>query len=125
VAAYFAVRLPLGWRLGYGAINGTTELMILPNLIGSDKYNYPCPLVMNYFYPFLFVGSFLPLIAWGWRRIDSRLHAICLTLVPLVLLSNLCFGWMYESRNYMPLVPLLATMAGQVLIQVRLTRRTA
>ncbi|HEY1861895.1 MAG TPA: hypothetical protein VGG61_16155 [Gemmataceae bacterium] len=125
-AAYFAVRLPLGWRLGYGAINGTTELMILPNLFGSEKYNYPCSLVMNYLYPLLFVGSFLPLIVWGWRRIDGRLQAICLTLVPLVLLSNLCFGWMYESRNYMPLIPLLATMAGQALtVKARSTKQTA
>jgi hypothetical protein len=63
---------------------------------------------------------------WGWRRIDRRLQAICCTLVPLLLLSNLCFGWLYESRNYMPLIPLLATMAGQALIvAVRPTRQTA
>jgi len=58
------------------------------------------------------VGAFLPFIAFGWRRIDGRLKAIFLTLTPLMLLVNLCFGWMYESRNYMPLVPLLATMAA-------------
>ena len=84
------------------------------------------PLAMNYLHPLLFIGPFLPFLILGWRRIDSRLRAICLTLVPLVLLSNLCFGWMYESRNYMPLVPLLATMAGQALmVAVSPTRRTA
>jgi hypothetical protein len=37
---------------------------------------------------------------------------MCWTLVQLLIVSNVCFGWMYESRNYMPLVPLLATMAA-------------
>ena len=31
-------------------------------------------------------------------------------LTPLVLLSNLCFGWMYEW-HYVPLLPLLGTAA--------------
>jgi hypothetical protein len=46
-----------------------------------------------------------------------------LTLVPLVLASNLCFGWMYESRNYLPLVPLLATMALEAKGQARVSAR--
>jgi len=110
VAAALAVRLPLGWRLGYGAINGTEGLMVGPNLgIGESPYRGAAPTWENYAHPLLFVGVFLPPIAWGWRRLDGRLRALCLTPVPLLLLSNLCFGWMYESRNYVPLVPLLAT----------------
>ncbi len=131
VAAYFAARLPIGWEMGYGAINGTDGLMIASNL-GLDlgprfpQYIPAADLSMNYVHPLVFVGSFVPFIALGWRRIDGRLQAICLTLVPLLLLSNLCFGWLYESRNYMPLVPLLATMAGQALtVRVRPTLQTA
>ena len=45
------------------------------------------------------------------RRVEPRLRTACVTLTPLLLLSNVCFGWMYESRNYMPLVPLLAVAA--------------
>jgi hypothetical protein len=112
VAAYAAVRLPLGWRPGYGAINGTEGLMVGSNLgVGERLYWGAAPLYENYLHPLLFVGVFLPPVVWGWRRLDGRLRALCLTLVPLLLLSNLCFGWMYESRNYMPLVPLLATAA--------------
>ena len=69
------------------------------------------PLWANYVHPLLFVGPFLPPLIWRWRRIDPRLRTACVTLTPLLLLSNLCFGWMYESRNYVPLVPLLATAA--------------
>jgi hypothetical protein len=112
VAAYAAVRLPLGWRPGYGAINGTEGLMVGTNLgVGTPLYRGAAPVYENYLHPLLFVGIFLPPVVWGWRRLDGRLRALCLTLVPLLLISNLCFGWMYESRNYVPLVPLLATAA--------------
>jgi hypothetical protein len=116
VAAYFAVRAPIGWRVGFDQINGSG--VNLENNLGIDlglgvtQYKRAAPLVMNYLLPLVFVGPFLPLIVYGWRRIDGRLKAIFLTLTPLMLVANLCFGWMYESRNYMPLVPLLATMAA-------------
>ncbi len=114
LVAFLAVRVPLGWRLSYQNINGTTGLMIASNL-GFPKrfieYESGAPIYQNYLHPLLFVGAFLPFIAWRWRHIDGRLKTLCVTLTPLLLLSNLCFGWMYESRNYMPLVPLLATMA--------------
>lgn len=111
-AAFFAVRLPLGWRPGNESMNGLPGLMIGTNLgIGEPVAYTFVDLYQNYLHPVLFVLSFVPFIAWGWRRIDGRLKVMCLTLTPLLLLSNLCFGWMYESRNYMPLVPLLATAA--------------
>jgi hypothetical protein len=111
VAAFVAAR-STHWRPGYGAINGTSGLMIGTNLgIGPPLYVGAAPLWVNYAHPLLFVGPFLPSLLWRWRRIDPRLRTACVTLTPLLLLSNLCFGWMYESRNYMPLVPLLATAA--------------
>jgi hypothetical protein len=112
LGAFLAIRLPLGWQPGFGTINGTTGLMIGTNLgIGEPLYESRLPRYQNYLQPVLFVGLFLPFIAWRWRDIDGRLKALFLTLVPLLLLSNLCFGWMYESRNYVPLLPLLTTMA--------------
>jgi hypothetical protein len=120
VAAYMAARLPLGWSLGYGSINGTEGLMIGDNLgIGEPRYQPAVPIVFNYVHPLLFVGSFLPFIAWHWRRIDERLRALYLVLTPLLLFSNLCFGWMYESRNYVPLLPLQATMVLQGIASAR------
>jgi hypothetical protein len=111
-AAFLAARLPLGWRPGYENINGTEGLMVLDNLgLGGGLYRPTAPLWQNFLQPALFVVPFLPLIVWGWRGLDRRLKVMCLTLTPLLLLSNLCFGWLYESRNYMPLVPLLATAA--------------
>jgi hypothetical protein len=112
VAAFLAARLPYRWYPGVEKINGTERLMIFDNLgIGEPYYTAAAPLWQNYLQPALFVVPFVPFIAWGWRRLDGRLKAMCLTLTPLLLFSNLCFGWMYESRNYMPLLPLLATAA--------------
>ena len=113
VAAFLAARLPLGWRPGgYQKINGTEALMLFDNLgIGEPIYSSLAPLAVNYLHPALFILPFAPFIIRGWRRIDPRLQVMCLTLTPLLLLSNLCFGWLYESRNYMPLLPLLGTAA--------------
>ncbi|HXG09560.1 MAG TPA: hypothetical protein VNK04_07205 [Gemmataceae bacterium] len=111
-AAFLVVRLPLGWRPGNADLNGLDALMIGTNLgIGTPIAHSAAPLYQNYLQPLLFVGTFLPFIIGNWRRLDGRLRIVFLTLTPLLLLSNLCFGWMYESRNYMPLVPLLASMA--------------
>jgi hypothetical protein len=111
VAAYLAVRLPLGWRPEGQDINGV-GLVIGPNL----GYTHPkailiVPLWENLLHPVLFVGAFVPFILLRWRYIHPHLRALFLVVTPLLLLSSLCFGWLYESRNYMPLVPLLATMA--------------
>jgi hypothetical protein len=118
VAAYFAARLPLGWHLSHDSINGTQAWMIGSNLgidckeLGiSIEYLGAAPIEQNYIHPWIFIAPFLPFIGLGWRKIDGRLKALFLTLTPLLLASNLCFGWMYESRNYMPLLPLLTTMA--------------
>jgi hypothetical protein len=112
VTAFLAARLPYQWSLGYDKINGTPGLMILDNLgfAPPDRPHQPAaPIYQGYLQPALFVLPFVPFVVWGWQRIDGRLKVMCLILTPLVLLSNLCFGWMYESRNYMPLLPLLAT----------------
>jgi hypothetical protein len=119
VAAYLAVRLPQGWRPGLTNVNGLDALMIGTNLgIGPPIAWTVVPLWENYLHPLLFVGVFLPALAWNWPLIDPRLRTVCATLTPLLLASNVCFGWLYESRNYMPLVPLLATAA----LPVRLGR---
>jgi len=109
--AFLGARLPLGWQPGAEQMNGA-GLMIGTNLgIGAPIARMPVSLAVNYLHPLLFVVPFLPPIAWHWRTIDVRLRWMAMTLTPLLLASNLSFGWLYESRNYVPLLPLFATMA--------------
>ena len=111
MAAVLAVRLPFGWRPGAEEMNGA-GLMVGTNLgIGRPSAFTEVPLYQCYVQPLLFVAPFVPLIAWNWRATDVRLRRMAVTLTPLVLVCNLCFGWLYESRNYVPLLPLLTTMA--------------
>jgi hypothetical protein len=86
--------------------------MVGTNLgIGSPVAWSSVPLYENYLQPMLFVGLFLPFILRGWHQADRRLQAVYVALAPLLVASNLCFGWLYESRNYLPLVPVQATLA--------------
>ncbi len=76
VAAFLAARLPLGWRPGYGNINGTAGLMIGTNLgFGTAIAWTTVPLWENYLHPLLFVGLFVPALARRWPCIDPRLRA--------------------------------------------------
>jgi hypothetical protein len=109
--AVLAVRLPFGWRPGAEEMNGA-GLMVGTNLgIGRPIAYTSVPPYQRYVQPLLFVGPFVPLIAWNWRATDVRLRRLAVTLTPLLLASNLCFGWLYESRNYVPVLPVLTTMA--------------
>jgi hypothetical protein len=122
VAAFLAARLPLGWPSGNQPINGA-GLMIGTNLgIGQPVFGGAAPLwlLQNYLHPLLFVGIFLPAIAWNWRRSDRCLRVLCVVVTPLLLSSNLCYGWMYESRNYVLLLPLLTTLAMPLATRSRL-----
>ncbi len=110
VLAFLAVRLPYGWGPGYQQINGTEELMMASNLgVGHVLYVSGVPLYQNYLQPALFIGIFIPLLWRRWPDLDGRLKALLVTVPPLVLASSVCFSWLYVSRNYVPLLPLLTT----------------
>jgi hypothetical protein len=112
VATYIAIRLEVGWAPDLRSINSNTVLMIRSNLgLPGHQYKSMAPLWQNYLNPLLFVFVWLVPAMMKWRAIDAKLRAMAIVLVPLMLGVNLCFGWLYESRNYVPLLPLLVTMA--------------
>jgi hypothetical protein len=84
--------------------------MVGTNLgLGEPMSVGAAPVWAGYLHVLVFFGPFVPLLAWRWREIDPPLRRLCLTLATLVLVSTLAFGWLYESRNYLPIVPLLMT----------------
>ena len=58
---------------------------------------------------------FLPFLAIGWDRTPAVLKRLALFLLPSLFLSSLVFGWLYETRNFMPLVSVLAVIAARTL----------
>ncbi len=119
IGAYLAVRLPAGWLQSltneaslFQSINATSGLMIWRNLqVRTDWVAYRLRGIESYLLPVLFVGPFVPGIMRNWMRIDRCLRTLAVSVTPLVVASSLCFSWLREARNYMPLVPLLASAA--------------
>jgi hypothetical protein len=110
--AFLACRVPVGWHPNWQSINDDHQTMLWINLgLQRPPYRLAAPFYQLYLQPFLFLIVFLPFIYRTWKDTEPPLKALFLTLTPLLLLSNLCFGWMYESRNFVPLLPLLVTMA--------------
>jgi hypothetical protein len=110
-AAYVAARLPFGWRPASGSINETPP-NLWANLGMAPLAHFPESIINQFWIqPLIFIGIFLPFIVWRWRQAEWPLKALFLTLVPLLFASQLLYGWLYESRNYVPLLPVLTTLA--------------
>jgi hypothetical protein len=111
IIALLAARMPFGWRPQSLSINGT-PLNLKENLWQVPLGDLPASIPHQfYIQPIIFIGIFLPMIIWRWRQAEWPLKALFLTLVPLLFASQLLFGWLYESRNYVPLLPVLTTLA--------------
>jgi hypothetical protein len=115
VLAYFAVRLPLGWRPIYSQINGAPDALFWTN-IGWDAPagRWLMTIRHHLFHVNLFFLVFVPFIAYQWRSLDRTLKILCLTVPTLVLATNVWFSLVHESRNYMPALPILLAASLQV-----------
>jgi hypothetical protein len=53
------------------------------------------------------VGIFVPFVIAGWRKSPWKLRSLALYFFPVLLISSLFFSWLWETRNFMPLVAVL------------------
>ncbi len=71
---------------------------------------------LNWRIPFLLtVCALLPFLALDWKRTPPSLRRQALYLLPVLFISSLFFSWLREARNFMPLVFVLAVVAGRYL----------
>lgn len=63
------------------------------------------------------LGFLMPLMALRWRQAPSRLRMLILFLVPVLWLSNLCFSYLRESRNYVPVLIPCAVIASMAILR--------
>jgi len=104
LAVYVLVRLIiLHGAMHYGQVSGTTPAHIAENL-RDRKW-------IELF--FMTAGAYLPFLALGWRDTPPYLRNLVMFLVPVLLLSSLLFGWLAESRNYMPVVFVTAVITAR------------
>lgn len=110
LALYFAVRLlVLHGALHYGEVSGTRPEHIFENWRDTKWREL-----------FLLTGgAYVPFLILGWRSTPLILKKLVLYLLPVLLLSSLLFGWLAESRNYMPVTFVLAVVAGRYLVAPR------
>ncbi len=102
-AAYFTVRLlVVKTGLGYREVSGVGLEQVSRNLREPDSF----PLFL------LTAGALIPFLALGWSTTAASLKRMALFLLPVLLVSSLFFSWLVETRNFMPLVFVLAVVAG-------------
>jgi hypothetical protein len=58
----------------------------------------------RYLHPMLFIFMWLPLMVWRRNLLPRSLFWTALYLAAAFYLTNLCFGWNYESRNFVPVL---------------------
>jgi len=103
VAVYFGVRVfVLHGMMHYNQASG-----MMPDHVWENWQNG------EWQEPFLLtVGALLPFLALGWKQTALALKRQALFLLPVLFISGLLFSWLRESRNFMPLVFVLAVIAG-------------
>ena len=105
---FLACRLPFHFHYDFQSLNRTSGWMVLSNfgLPGG-----PCLSTVSIFqrlvHPVLFLFMWLPLIVWQRKFLPPAWFWTALYLVATFYLTNLCFSWNYESRNFIPVLVFL------------------
>ncbi len=106
--AYFGVRAFVLDGIGpyrYEQVSGVAPGHLWANLTGGRWF----PLFI------LTAGALMPFLVLNWKETPLRLKQLVLFLLPVLFASSALFGWLYEARNFMPLVIVLAVIAGSYL----------
>jgi hypothetical protein len=62
--------------------------------------------------------ALLPFLVLGWKDTPLSLKRQILYLFPVLFFSGLFFSWLYETRNFMPLVFVMSVVAGSYLVRL-------
>ncbi len=116
MAVFFACRLPFHFNYDFMTLNRTPEIMIYANLgFSSALVTSTVSVFQRYLHPMLFLFMWLPLIIWQRQRPPASLFWTSIYLAAGLYFTNLCFGWNYESRNFIPGLILLLICTAIIL----------
>ena len=103
LVVFLACRIPFHFNYDFKTLNRTTELMAYSNLgLARGQTQSTVSVFQRYLHPILFIFMWLPLIVWRRKMLPRSLFWTALYLAVAFYLTNLCFGWNYESRNFVP-----------------------
>jgi hypothetical protein len=103
LGVFLACRIPFHFNYDFQTLNRTTELMVYGNLgFARATAQSTVSVFQRYLHPMLFIFMWLPLIVWRRKMLPRSLFWTALYLAAAFYLTNLCFGWNYESRNFVP-----------------------
>jgi hypothetical protein len=119
MGVFLLCRLPFHFQYDFRSLNRTTELMIWSNLGFSRGHHSTIVSVFErYWHPALFLFMWLPLIIWKRALLPPSLFRTALYLAAALYLTNLCFGWNYESRNFVPALVLLVVSTTVIMTRL-------
>ncbi len=105
---FLACRIPFHFNYDFKTLNRTSELMVYANLGLARAETYSSVSVFQrYLHPILFIFMWLPLVIWRREWLPRSLFWTALYFSAAIYLTNLCFGWNYESRNFVPVLVVL------------------
>jgi hypothetical protein len=61
----------------------------------------------------MIVFAYAIFLVLAWKETPAALKRMALYLISVLLISNLFSGWLYENRNYMPAVFVLAVITAR------------
>jgi hypothetical protein len=117
MAVFLACRLPFHFSYDLQSLNRTKEIMVWANLgLSRALITSGTSVFQRYLHSVLFLLMWLPLIVLQRRRLPASLFWTAIYLTAGLYLSNLCFGWNYESRNFIPGLVLLLICTMIILV---------
>lgn len=63
-------------------------------------------------------GAYIPFLVLGWKKTPATLKRMVIYLGVVIFAASLVFSWLSETRNWMPVLFVLAVIAAGYLIQV-------
>ena len=62
------------------------------------------------------VGIFVPFLILAWKRSNRNIRSLAVFILTVLLLSNIGFSWLHETRNLIPAVIPLALITSDYLL---------
>ena len=116
IGVFLVCRLPFHFHYDFRSLNRTTELMVWSNLgFARAQHSSMVSVFQRYLHPVLFLFMWLPLIVWKRALLPPWLFRTALYVAAALYLTNLCFGWNYESRNFVPGLVLLVVCTVRII----------